>query len=71
MVFTLNGGFSHRTSIIRILKSSFFEKKINGFTDICARLFCTMINYDGSFLGFKVEPKLRFPDKCRPSLFVL
>ena len=34
-------------------------------------MFCSMMPYDGSFLGFKFEPKLRFPDKCRPSLFVL
>ena len=56
---------------MQMLKSSFFEKiKFTSFGHLCG-MFCSMMHYDGSFLGFKFGPKLRFLDKCRLSLFGL
>ena len=64
--FTLNWDFPNRTSIIRMLKSSFFEeiKFTSIWTFAQNVLFHDVLWW--YFLGFKFEPKLRFPEKCRP-----
>ena len=55
-----------------MLKSSFFgEIKFMGLWTFALNFFAPSFTMMGGFSRFKVEPKLRFPGKCRPFLFVL